>query len=867
MKKDLSDKNNSNILNPDQLNSKIAGTIGDLAQLPYDLTQLFSTSNNATNATSLNVDNLTGEAVTTQSSGTSFLNQAAITRNLAKKNDSTPISSLSETEIETPGYVSGGRQGGFGLSDIFPPILPDSRAVKFNLVHRGTAQGQVWVIIHGWTKDITPFTNLAGTVAAAKPGDTVLTLDWTSIAGTPLKDLPGLAARDNTDAATWINSIAKWAVNKLKDLGVKGESLNLIGQSLGAFVCSEIGYVFKKANNFGVNQIIALDPASAINTAGGYDLDNQTPGGQGPKRFDEVSKFSRAFLGTNSSAGNAEIASWAHESILMDFDTFIDAGQEHAGVVETFKRFIDPNQLQLAANLFTLDDNRVHDEFRQNFYHSGGGSFFTPDGRFEGVISATLPNQYKFFIAVKKDTSLSVPDHVVYGTMGDDQLLQSLNPLSPYFRYIDGNNTFYGGKGNDRIEGGRNNDELYGDEDNDQLFGGGGIDKLYGGDGNDTLDGGSNNDELYGNKDNDTLTGGEGSDKLYGGDNNDILIGVLPAPESANPGLGEIDTLTGGSGSDTFVLGDAKNVFYDDGNPNVQGLGGLGEYALITDFNLAEGDLIQLKRTSREEATTVGYYDMNSASGNFNQLAPIRAAGLPGVGLGDLSAADLKDVDVLFVQNPSNSGYGAEYLSRLADIETAVKDGMVLVIHDRFVEDAESILPGGSTFQITRNVDYGLPDNRDINIVDNSTLVTNGPGGTLNDTILDGGNYSNHGFAVAGTLPGDASFILSQTSPQNLVTFSYKYGAGAVVYSTIPLDYYLAGYGPDPAASAFRSMYAPNVVAYAASLSNRNDYTLGPSPVGTPEGTGIFLNNDLIAVLQGVPNGTLNPTSPSFVYV
>ena len=58
---------------------------------------------------------------------------------------------------------------------------------------------------------------------------------------------------------------------------------------------------------------------------------------------------------------------------------------------------------------------------------------------------------------------------------------------------------------------------------------------------------------------------------------------------SSSPGAGEIDILTGGNGRDTFVLGDINKAYYDDGNPNTQGL---LDYALITDFS--NEDIIQL---------------------------------------------------------------------------------------------------------------------------------------------------------------------------------------------------------------------------------------------------------------------------------
>ncbi|MFN6002758.1 MAG: Calx-beta domain-containing protein [Dolichospermum sp.] len=64
---------------------------------------------------------------------------------------------------------------------------------------------------------------------------------------------------------------------------------------------------------------------------------------------------------------------------------------------------------------------------------------------------------------------------------------------------------------------------------------------------------------------------------------------------SLTPGLGEIDSLSGGTGSDRFILGNATKVYYDDGNTLTNGG---NDYADITDFNIAEGDIIQLQGTS-----------------------------------------------------------------------------------------------------------------------------------------------------------------------------------------------------------------------------------------------------------------------------
>jgi hypothetical protein len=206
----------------------------------------------------------------------------------------------------------------------------------------------------------------------------------------------------------------------------------------------------------------------------------------------------------------------------------------------------------------------------------------------------------------------------------------------------------------------------------------------------------------------------------------------------------------------------------------------------------------------------VGYYDMFSQEGNPNQVAPILTAGGAAVNVFDLSTEELAGLDVLFVQNPSNFDFGFEYLSQLGAIEEAVASGLVLVIHDRFVTEAESILPGGDGFEILR--EFG--DVANIDILDNTTLVTNGPGGVLDDGSLDGGTFSSHGFAVAGSLPGDSVQILSRTNRSEIVTMCYGFGAGAVVYSTIPLDFYLDGNGPQPVNDNLSLIYAPNVVAY-----------------------------------------------------
>jgi Ca2+-binding RTX toxin-like protein len=163
-------------------------------------------------------------------------------------------------------------------------------------------------------------------------------------------------------------------------------------------------------------------------------------------------------------------------------------------------------------------------------------------------------------------------------------------------------------EGNDVIDGGEDDDFLAGGNGNDRLFGGNGNDYL--GDflyetnytttngngtiaaigseaGADTLDGGEGDD---------VLVGGQGNDRLLGGNGNDSLNGYprINSPQPAN----ERDTLTGGAGADRFILGTGINATTGGGAFYISSAAlsrnGVGDRALITDFNTAEGDSIQL---------------------------------------------------------------------------------------------------------------------------------------------------------------------------------------------------------------------------------------------------------------------------------
>jgi cysteine-rich repeat protein len=207
-------------------------------------------------------------------------------------------------------------------------------------------------------------------------------------------------------------------------------------------------------------------------------------------------------------------------------------------------------------------------------------------------------------------------------------------------------------------------------------------------------------------------------------------------------------------------------------------------------------------------AVNVGYYDMDAGAGIPAQVAPIVTAGETPVQLFDLNAASLAGIGVAFVLNPDFSAYAPEYLSRLPDIAAAVAGGMVLLLADNHPGGAASILPGGAGF------DFTAFTSQPIDVRDDTTLVTHGPGGTIDDSTMDLGLTS--GWALDSSLPPAARLILTTDDPSHLVTFSYPYGAGTVVYSTLALSLsFMLNLPGDP----YRLIYAPNVIAYAASLA------------------------------------------------
>lgn len=216
---------------------------------------------------------------------------------------------------------------------------------------------------------------------------------------------------------------------------------------------------------------------------------------------------------------------------------------------------------------------------------------------------------------------------------------------------------------------------------------------------------------------------------------------------------------------------------------------------------------IGVMNASASAGIVVGYYtDFNTAAMGWE--GPIAANGFTALQVLDISIFDFSTVDIMVIDESSNSEISAALLGRTADLNTYALGGGKIVIHDRYVTDS-SWIPGGGGMTLIRDFTFDT----DLNVVTGGTQVTSGPFGTIDDSTLDGGNSSNHGWAL--NLPGGATtFLSSGLEAFRAAALSYSHGSGFVFYSSIPLDFYLGGAGNDPPATAMREIYAPNVLAY-----------------------------------------------------
>lgn len=251
----------------------------------------------------------------------------------------------------------------------------------------------------------------------------------------------------------------------------------------------------------------------------------------------------------------------------------------------------------------------------------------------------------------------------------------------------------------------------------------------------------------------------------------------------------------------------------------VETAGGVGACARATPDGITDVGSFRIGSVMR-----VGYFDLRGFASPA-QVPPIEKAGMAPVEIERSFSRPvfenraLGDMDILFVDNPDNSGHSGAERAGLSHVFDWISRGGVLVFHDYAVTGAEAVLPGSPGRFVRPSDVVDDPETRNVDIVDGTTAVTDGPGGVLDNLSLDDGNRSNHGFVAADSIPPGARGILARSNPGELVLYAYPYGHGWVVYATIPLAFYLENAPRQPSVNqAFHGVYAPNVLAFARDL-------------------------------------------------
>ena len=204
-------------------------------------------------------------------------------------------------------------------------------------------------------------------------------------------------------------------------------------------------------------------------------------------------------------------------------------------------------------------------------------------------------------------------------------------------------------------------------------------------------------------------------------------------------------------------------------------------------------------------------------------------------------ASNFNGYDAIVYYNSSNSNHSNSPFNyndtRFIDW---VDDGGVFVMYDRYVNDSanDSKIPGHNGNVVTTRDPGNSTESGSYQIAYESTsnLLKYGPGGIMvddtstygSDTAGDhsgnahlgtfnigGGNSTNHGYM--NNLDSDVLGMATRANTDQYVDAVWEYGAGAVYYSTVPLDHYI-GAAPSANGNDAWDAYALNSLHFATSL-------------------------------------------------
>ncbi len=319
--------------------------------------------------------------------------------------------------------------------------------------------------------------------------------------------------------------------------------------------------------------------------------------------------YSQSFFDEFSGTNLWKSDSFSRSSLFKIQSNFTSFGRFDAGDrtdyfsitpgVGDFELFVTTDPANGVPTGFTnLDfEIKITDIFGNTILNSVNGDFTTEVIRFQSSSFETyyveITNTFfKSFIyaAALRPVFATPATPFIDGTQGADTLIGTT--ASEEIFGLGGYDSISAGGGNDTVIGGEGQSYIRGDDGNDLLVGGSIFDDINGNAGNDTVQTGAGEDYCVGGKDNDSLSGGADYDLVYGnlgndtcfGDDGDDIVRGGQGNDVVNGGNGA-DYVSGDKGDDTMTGGAGADIFHSFGDAGID---------RVTDFNLAQGDRVQL---------------------------------------------------------------------------------------------------------------------------------------------------------------------------------------------------------------------------------------------------------------------------------